>query len=462
MLSAGRIALLAGSLLAVTLHAFDELAVTTMLPVIVDELGGRALYGAVFFAYLLASLVGLVIGGGEAGRRGPATPFALGLVIFAAGLGVGALAPSMEIVVLGRGLQGLGGGVLSATVYVVINRSFDDHERPRVLALQASAWIVPALIAPAGAGALIASHSWRVVFAALLPLAGLALVLGLPSMRRLGPGVVERDRREELVDGIRLAAGLGLALFGLARPPGLLEAAGVLAGCALALPALRRALPAGVIFARPVLPAAVALKMLLVFAFFGTEAFVPLALIEIHGLSPMHAGLALTGAALSWTVGAHLQASWVQRFGMRALGTAGALCLVVAIAAMAAVLHPATPTAVAFAAWGLSGLGMGIGYVTATASAMAHTPEGAEGSTSTALGVADAVAISIATGLGGAALSAADRGALATAIPLAWVWGGMVLVAVLAGLVARRLEPRSRRPEPRASALGPASSLPTA
>ncbi len=462
MLSTGRLALLAGSLLAVTLHAFDELAVTTMLPVIVDELGGRSLYGAVFFSYLLASLVGLVIGGGEAGRHGPAIPFALGLVVFGAGLAVGALAPNMEILVLGRAFQGLGGGVVSATVYVVINRGFDDDERPRVLALQASAWIVPALIAPAAAGALSTFASWRLVFAALLPLAGLALVLGLPSMRRLGPGGAERNRREELIDGIRLAAGLGVALFGLARPPGFLEVAMVFAGCALALPALRRALPVGIAFARPILPAAVALKMLLVFAFFGAEAFVPLALIEIHGLSPMHAGLALTGAALGWALGAHLQASWVQRFGMRALGTIGAVCVFVAIGAMAAVLHPDTPTAIAFAAWTLSGLGMGLGYVTATATAMAHTPEGAEGSTSTALGVADAVAISLATGLGGAALSAADRGGVSTEVPLAWVWGGMAVVAILAGLVARRLEPRGRAREGEPSAIGSTSSLPTA
>ena len=46
--------LLLGLLLAVTLHAFDELAIATALPLIVDDLGGRSLYGAAFSAYLLA------------------------------------------------------------------------------------------------------------------------------------------------------------------------------------------------------------------------------------------------------------------------------------------------------------------------------------------------------------------------------------------------------------------------
>lgn len=451
MLSPARSVLLVGSLLAVTLHAFDELAVTTVLPVIADDLGGRSLYGAVFFAYLLASLVGLVIGGGESTRRGPARPFALGLAIFASGLVASALAPGMEALVLGRALQGLGGGIVSATVYVVINRGFDDGERPRVLALQASAWVVPALIAPAAAGALVDHASWRWVFAGLLPLVVLALALGVPSMRRLGAGTPGPGARAELLDGLRLAAGLGLVLLALARPVSARELVAVACGVALAGPPLRRALPEGVVTARPMLPAAVAFKILLVFAFFGTEAFVPLALIEIHGLSPLQAGLTLTGAALCWTSGAHLQASLVSRFGMRALGLLGAACVLVAIAAMAAMLDPATPVAVAFAAWALSGFGMGLAYLTATASAMAHTPAGREGSTSTALGIADAVAISIATGLGGAVIAAGERATLETRLPLAWIWGGMALVACLAVATALRLEPRA--PEPVADEL---------
>ena len=449
MLSPGRSVLLVGSLLAVTLHAFDELAVTTVLPVIASDLGGRALYGAVFFAYLLTSLVGLVIGGGEATRRGPARPFVLGLGVFSAGLVASALAPGMEALVLGRALQGLGGGIVSATVYVVINRGFDDRERPRVLALQASAWVVPALVAPAAAGAVVLHLSWRWVFAGLLPLAALALALGVPSMRRLGAGTPEPGglgARGELLDGLRLAAGLGLVLFALARPPGATGLLGIGVGVALAGPPLRRALPAGVATARPFLPAAVAFKILLVFAFFGTEAFVPLALIEIHGLSPLEAGLTLTGAALCWSTGAHVQASLVQRFGMRALGLTGAACVLLAIAGMAALLDPTTPVAVAFAAWALSGFGMGLAYLTATASAMAHTPEGGEGRTSTALGIADAVGISVATGLGGAVIAAGERAALQSTLTLAWIWGGMALVACLAVATALRLEPRAPKP----------------
>ncbi len=447
-----RRALLVGSLLAVTLHAFDEMAVVTVLPVIAAELGGRSLYGAVFFAYLLISLIGLVIGGGQAARRGPAWAFAWGLAAFASGLGLAALAPTMEFLVAGRAIQGLGGGMVSATVLVVINRGFAADERPRVLALNATAWVIPALIAPAAAGAIAEFASWRWVFGGLLPLVIVAGWLGVPAMRGLGAGHVERGFREELVDGVRMAGGLGAMLSALARSFGVLELGLFIVGGWLAAKPLWRVMPAGLLSIRPGLPSAVATKGLLVFAFFGTEAFIPLALIEIHGASPAMAGLALTGAALAWTGGAHLQARLAARASAPALGRLGSLCIAAGILAMLSLLEVGTPLAVAFLAWSLAGLGMGIAYNTVTVSAMAHTPDGGEGAASTALGITDALGISLATGLGGAVVAAADRLGLPTAEALGPIWLAAASVAALGALAALRLigaAPISRTEEAR-------------
>lgn len=442
-LRATRRRLLVGSLLAVTVHAFDELSVVTVLPVVTDELGGRALYGAALYAYLLASLVGLVLGGGAATRRGPAAAFGLGLGAFAAGLALGAAAPAMEGVVAGRALQGLGGGVLSATVLVVVNRGFDAEARPRVMAWNASAWVLPALVAPAAAGALAEWASWRWVFAGLLPVVGLAAVLGLPAMRGLGTSGPARGLRGELADGLRLAAGLGLALAALARAAGLATPVAVGAGLAVAWAPLARALPDGVARLRPGRAAAVGVKILLVFAFFGAEAFVPLALIEIHGVSAATAGLALTGAALAWTAGAHVQSRLASRLPAAWLAGAGAAAIALGVATLLAMLDPRTPLVLAFAAWALSGLGMGLAYTTATVSAMAHTSPGGEGATATALGIADAVAVSVATGLGGAAVAAAERAGAPAGAALAPIWLGTGAAALVAALAARRLMARA-------------------
>lgn len=437
---AARRALLVGSLLAVTLHAFDEMAVVTILPIVAAELGGRSLYGAVFFGYLLVSLIGLVIGGGQATRQGPAPAFALGLLAFAVGLALAAVAPSMEVLIAGRAIQGLGGGIVSATVLVVINRGFRADERPRVMALNASAWVIPALVAPAAAGAIAELASWRWVFGGMLPLVALAALLGVPAMRGLGGGHSDRRFGEELMDGVRLAAGLAAVLGALARTIGPLELGLIAAGVLLAAGPLCRVMPQGMARLQPGLPTSVATKGLLVFAFFGTETFVPLALIEIHDATPSVAGLTLTGAALAWTAGAHLQARLSERFSAPLLGGIGALCIAAGTLAMLTLLDAGTPLWVAFGAWSLAGLGMGIAYNTVTVSAMAYTPDGEEGSSSTALGMTDALGISLATGLGGAVVAAGDRGSWTTADTLWPIWGVAFLVAGLAAMAAMRLQ----------------------
>src|SRR5260370_42010142 len=66
--------------------AFEGLAVATILPKIVANLGGLDLYGWAFSAYMLAMLVGLILAGGDAGRRGPALPFISGAALVVVGL----------------------------------------------------------------------------------------------------------------------------------------------------------------------------------------------------------------------------------------------------------------------------------------------------------------------------------------------------------------------------------------
>src|SRR5204863_1522037 len=78
-------------------------------------------------------------------------------------------------------------------------------------------------------------------------------------------------------------------------------------GVILAAPALKTLLPDGIFSVRSGLPAAVALRGLLAFGFFGSEALIPLGLSTQRGLPPSLVGLSLTAGALAWVLG-----SWVQ------------------------------------------------------------------------------------------------------------------------------------------------------
>ena len=159
-----------GLVLAVTFVAFEALAIATILPVVGRELGDLRLYGWVFSAFLLASLIGIVVAGTLADRVPLWRPMLAGLVLFALGLVIGGTAPDMVVLVAGRAVQGLGAGVVPAVAYVAISRCYPEESRPRMFAVISTAWVVPGLIGPAVAAVVAAAVGWRWVFLGLLPL----------------------------------------------------------------------------------------------------------------------------------------------------------------------------------------------------------------------------------------------------------------------------------------------------
>jgi MFS family permease len=90
--------------LAVTFVAFEALAVATILPLVGRHLGDVRLYGWVFSAFLLASLIGIVVAGTLADRVPLGQPMLAGLALFALGLVIGGTAPTMAVLVAGRTL----------------------------------------------------------------------------------------------------------------------------------------------------------------------------------------------------------------------------------------------------------------------------------------------------------------------------------------------------------------------
>ena len=159
----------AGLALTVTLVAFESLSVATILPVVSRHLGDLRLYGWVFSAFFLASLVGIVVSGAMSDSRGVGLPLVGGLLIFAGGLAIAGTAADMPVLVAGRVVQGFGAGAVPAAAYVAIGRAYPERLRPRMFATLSTAWVIPGLVGPAVA-AQVASHiGWRWVFLGLLP-----------------------------------------------------------------------------------------------------------------------------------------------------------------------------------------------------------------------------------------------------------------------------------------------------
>jgi MFS family permease len=432
-------ALTAGLVLTVTFVASEALAVVTVMPVVARDLGGLRLYGWVFSAFMLGSVIGIVAAGREADRRGPAVPFVTGVVLFGAGLAVAGLAPSMAVLVAGRVLQGVGAGAVPAIAYASIGRSLAGPLRARMMAVLSTAWVAPGLAGPAASAEVARLFGWRWVFLGLLPIVAVAGALAVPSLIRLGPPGTVAAQPHRLVDAIRVAAGAALMPAGLTLASSGTIVAGlalIVAGLLAGLPALRRLVPEGTLTARPGLPATILSRGMLTFAFFGADAYVTLTITTVRHHSTVVAGLALTGATLAWTAGAWVQARLSDRWEGRRLVRTGLVIILTGIAGMALVLQPGVPVAAGLAAWTVAGLGMGLAYAPLSLMMLQKAPPGQEGQASASLNLTDTLGTAIGIGIGGAAVAATTAGHLDLGIAIAFA------VAATMGLVALALSGR--------------------
>jgi MFS family permease len=431
-----------GLVLTITLVAFESLAISTVMPVVSDDLGGLGLYGWVFSGFFLGSLFGIVAAGQEADRRGPAPPFMLGLALFAIGLLAGGLAPSMPVLVVARCIQGVGAGAIPAIAYVSVGRAYPLPMQPHIFAVFSTAWVVPGIVGPAASSAIATHLGWRFVFLGLLPLVALAAAMTLPPLRHLGPPRGNEVGRDQRRDAIAVTIGAGLVLGGLSSGSLLLAPLLSVPGFVLGARAFVRLVPPGTLRVREGLPAAIAVRGILTFAFFGADAYVSLLFSDVRGTGTAYAAVALTAGTITWTAGAWVQARRIARYGPRVFVSAGFVFVAAGIVLLTLTLFDAFPAATGVVAWGVAGFGMGIGYAPLSLTVLAAAPPGQEGSATAALQLSDVLGVALGTGLSGAIVSIgaswphAPRGALLIALPI------MAGVAVAGQAAARRLPSR--------------------
>jgi MFS family permease len=441
----GRRALTLGLVFTITLVAFEALAVATILKVVDDDLHDLGLIGWVFSAFFLGSLYGVVAAGRDADRHGPARPFLVALALFALGLAAGGLAPNMPALIAARAVQGVGAGAIPAVAYVAVGRAYPPELQPRMFAIMSSAWVIPGLIGPAISGAVAEAFGWRWVFLGLLPLVALAAVMTTKALRALGaPGGDEPvDRR---VDALTLVVGAGLVLAGASSHSVIAAPALVVVGFLVGTRAFLRLVPRGTVrFARG-LPAAVALRGLLTFAFFGTDAYVSLTVTKVRGDSIVLGGLALTAATLTWTTGSWILERRFHKVGPRKFVCAGLLAIACGITLMIAVARSDVPAALAVLAWGIAGLGMGLSYASITLVVLDDATEGAEGAASAAMQLCDTLGTALGTGVSGAILGAGTALAWSLGTTFTVAFALCAGVAVVTAVAARRLPAMIARP----------------
>ncbi|MQY32143.1 hypothetical protein SRB17_00850 [Streptomyces sp. RB17] len=414
-------ALSVGIVSVVLLIAFEATAVGTAMPVAARELDGVALYAFAFSGYFTTSLFGMVLAGQWSDRRGPLGALTTGIGAFAAGLVVAGTAQVMWVFILGRAVQGLGGGLVIVALYVVVGRAYPERLRPAIMAAFAASWVVPSIVGPLASGTVTEHLGWRWVFLGIPVLVVFPLALALPQIRRRASGPVDVEagalafdrRRIRLALGISLGAGLlqyaAEDLRRLSLLPGL-------AGAALLVPAVLGLLPRGTYRAARGLPSVVLLRGLSAGSFIAAESFVPLMLVTQRGLSPTLAGFSLAAGGGTWALG-----SWVQcRPGVQPyrerLMTAGMVLVAAAITAAPSVLLHSVPVWTVAVAWAFGCFGMGLVISSTSVLLLKLSAPGEAGANSAALQISDGLSNAVllaATGAGFAALGGGSATATA-------------------------------------------------
>jgi MFS family permease len=425
-----------GAVMLIFLVAIQSLAVTTVMPIVSADLDGELLYAVAFAGTLATSVIGMVAVGAWCDRRGVLLPLTTAVVFFAVGLLVAGFATTMETLVVGRLVQGLGGGGQTVALYVVVARVFPTILHGRVFAAFSAAWVIPALIGPFLAGAVTELLNWRWVFfgVAILTffafslvawrLASLDLSTKEPSTTPIAPRMM-----------LALAVAIGALALSLASSVGEGAWVVIVIGMIMIALAIRPLLPKGTLRAKIGLPSVVLMRALIAGALFGAEIYLPKLLIEEYEFSPVWAGLGLTSGALAWAIAAEVQGRIGDRLGNRRIVILGtSFAMTAYLAALATALWQLHPVVI-IGFWALAGLGMGLIYPRLTVLTLGYSTPANQGFNSSALSISDSVGTATTIAIMGfvyVALSATGAGYVA-------VFGIATLLAFLSLVPGLRL-----------------------
>lgn len=354
--------------LAVWLHGTDGLVMATMIPQIVDDVGGSGLVGWSISLYEMGSIVAGSAGALLTMRYGLRRPMSWAAFVFGLGCLWSSFAHTMPHILFGRILQGLGGGGLVAMVFIAVNALFSRRYVARALATVSMLWGTAAFVGPLLGGAFVTYATWRIGF----------VVFALQAFA-LSLWIALRQGHEEL-PSIPVASGFPwgrllllclavlLVSFGSVEdglwPTIALIGTGLL--CLAAYFILDASASEGRLLPRhamdPRRPEGAILPMVLLIAnaTIGLMAFGPLMMTHIHGLTALEAGYVVACTSIGWTLASVLVSGAAERSDRYLVACGISLAVVAVIGFAYAVPHGPIWLIALFS--GIQGGGLGLAW----------------------------------------------------------------------------------------------------
>ncbi|HYC97055.1 MFS transporter [Brevundimonas sp.] len=390
--------ILVATVLGSSLTFIDGSALGVALPAIQNDLGaGPAATQWVSNAYLL-TLGALVLIGGAAGDRfGRRRVFLIGVAVFALASIACGLASTVELLIAGRAVQGVGAALLTPGALAVIGSAFPPDERGKAFGTWAGAGAIFGMIGPLVGGWLADTADWRFIFWINVPLAVLTTVI---TLRAVPESRDESARGLDWPGALLAMTGLAALTWALTAAPDLgwsdpLVLAGLAGGAALLAAFLwvearerHPMMPLG-LFRSSVFSGINLLTLLLYFALGGAMFFLPFDLIRVHGWSATLAGAAMLPFAVIMGLFSGLAGKMADRFGAKLSLSLGPVLAGVGLALLALPAPGAGYVDGPLAGMTMMAVGMTLAVGPLTAAVMGAVPPGHTG---VASGINNAVA----------------------------------------------------------------------
>jgi EmrB/QacA subfamily drug resistance transporter len=316
---------LIGVMFAMFLASLDQTIVATAIPKIMADLDGFDRFTWISTAYIVASTSVVLITGAVSDVYGRKWLFVGAIAIFLVGSALAAASPSMNALIVFRGIQGIGGGMIMALSFVTIADLFPPSERAKYMGIIAAMFGVSSMLGPTLGGLITDQLSWQWIFLVNVPLGIPIIALFIrffPNAKKDGPkrsidvggavlivlaivpgllgiswGGNQYEWSDPLVMGSLIFSGVMLVVFGVYETR-------------ISEPLLPLA-----VFKNRVVGIALLATLFTGFAMFGAIFFVPLLFQGVLGSSATASGSFMTPMMLGIVFGAAISGQILSRTG---------------------------------------------------------------------------------------------------------------------------------------------------
>ncbi|MDQ2965334.1 MAG: MFS transporter [Chloroflexota bacterium] len=355
-------------MLGLFLGALDQTIVGPALPTIATKLAGNDLYVWAITIYLLTSTITVPFWGKLSDLYGRKPIFMIGIVIFLAGSALSGLSQSMGMLILFRGVQGIGAGTLFPVALAIIGDLFTPQERGKYQGLFGAVFGIAFIVGPLVGGFLTEQVSWHWIFYVNIPIG----ILSLYFIWRLLPTVKNprATRNFDILGGAIFTVAVSFLLVGLTNKQfGQWTDFSVGGFMAIALVGIVAFIWAEFRAKEPIIPpqlfrirtytSSMISTFFASFAFFGAIIFLPRWFQFVHGFSPTNSGLAALPLMVGLIFSSIVSGLVVSRTGRYKWLVVGAIVVMGVATALMTQLTADTPLPIVWLWMFIAGLGVG-------------------------------------------------------------------------------------------------------